>query len=94
MPADGRLPAAIGGVSVLLGGRVAHSSFVRGDQINFLVPPDLPAGWSRLDVTTPQGRASQVVEVVDFAPAFYVTMRDGRRFAAPRPVHAGDDVGL
>jgi len=94
MPADGRLPEAIGGVRLLLGGRTAHPSFVRADQINFLVPPDVPAGRYRLEVTTPQGRASQEVEVVDFAPAFFTTVRDGRWFAAARPVRAGEAVEL
>jgi uncharacterized protein (TIGR03437 family) len=94
MPADGRLPEVIAGVRMLLGGLVARPSYVRGEQINFLVPPDLPPGRHTLDIWTPRGRASQNIEVAAFAPAFFTVARDGRRFAALRPVRAGESVDL
>jgi uncharacterized protein (TIGR03437 family) len=94
MPADGRLPEGIGGVRVLLSGRAAHSSYVSGDQINFLVPPDLPPGRYRLDVVTPQGTAVQYVDVAALAPALFTFERDGIQLAAPEPVRAGDFVAL
>jgi uncharacterized protein (TIGR03437 family) len=94
MPADGRLPEAIGGVQVFLGGRTAHAGYVSGDQINFLVPPDLPPGHYWLAVVTPQGTAVQYVDVAALAPALFMFERNGMQLAAPEPVRAGDFVAL
>lgn len=94
MPADGWLPAGIGGVRVLLDGRPAHSSYVSGDQINFLVPPDVQPGRRRLDVVTPQGSTVQYVDVAAFAPALFTFERDGVQLAAPEAVPAGGEVAL
>jgi uncharacterized protein (TIGR03437 family) len=94
MPADGRLPEGIGGVRVLLDGRAAHSSYVSGDQINFLVPPDVLPGRRRLDVVTPQGSTVQYVDVAALAPALFTAERDGVQLAAPEAVPAGGEVAL
>jgi uncharacterized protein (TIGR03437 family) len=94
MPADGWLPPAIGGVRVLLDGRAAHSSYVSGDQINFLVPPDVQPGRHRIDVVTPQGSTVQYVDIAAVAPALFTAERDGVQLAAPDPVQAGGFVAL
>lgn len=94
MPADGRLPEGIGGVRVLLDGRAAHSSYVSGDQINFLIPPDVQPGRRRIDVVTPQGSTAQYVDIAALAPALFTFERDGMQLAAPDPVQAGGFVAL
>jgi uncharacterized protein (TIGR03437 family) len=94
MPVDGRLPEAIGGVRVLLGGRAAHSSYVSGDQVNFLVPPDVLPGRYRLDVVTPQGSTLQYVDVAAAAPALFTFEKDGVQLASSEAAPAGGEVAL
>jgi uncharacterized protein (TIGR03437 family) len=93
MPIDGRLPDAIGGVRVTLGGRALSAAYASPGQVNFYIPPQQPAGTQRLTIATPQGSSSLSVEVVEAAPALYATMRDGVRLAAPA-VRAGEAVDL
>jgi uncharacterized protein (TIGR03437 family) len=94
MSADGFLPTGVGGVRVRIGGRDAHPSWVSPRQVNFLVPSDLPAGTHRVHVITARGTASSDVEVLETAPAWFVTLRDGRPLACPRPVRPGEVVEL
>ncbi len=94
MAVDGGLPGGIGGVRVFLNGRVAYPSLVKKDGIQFLVPPDIPAGRYALEIRTPQGSAYQQVEVAEYAPALYTSRRGGRSWANLRPVRPGALVDL
>lgn len=94
MPAYGALPAGVGGVTVRVGERVAHPSYVSRGQVNFLIPTDLAPGRYRLQITTPRTSVAQDVEIAEFAPALFAFERDGMRLAAPQPVGAGEEVAL
>ena len=63
MPADGRLPEAIAGVRILLGGRRVWPSYVSPGQVNFYIAPDHPSGAQTLVLTTPRGSSSIAAEV-------------------------------
>ncbi|RPJ59758.1 MAG: hypothetical protein EHM23_12950 [Acidobacteria bacterium] len=91
---DGGLPEGIGGVRVFLNGRRAYPSLVKNDGIQFLVPPDVPAGQYTLEIRTPQGSAYQEVEVAEYAPALYTSRRAGRSWANLRSVRPGAVVDL
>jgi uncharacterized protein (TIGR03437 family) len=94
MPADGRLPEGIGGVRVSMGGRMAYPSRVRDDEVQFLIPTDLAAGRYTVRVQTPQGSAYQEVEVAEYAPALYTTLRNGRNWASLEPTRPGTVIDL
>jgi len=91
---DGGLPEGIGGVRVFLNGRAAYPSLVKNDGIQFLVPPDLPAGSYTLEIRTAQGSAYKEVEVAEYAPALYTSRRGGQSWANLRPVRPGAIVDL
>jgi uncharacterized protein (TIGR03437 family) len=93
-PSDGRLPDALAGVRIRIGGRVAYPAFVSPTQVNFLIPPDMAPGRHKVEIITPQGRSSQDVEVGESAPAFFSTWREGRAFVKPAPVRAGETIEL
>ncbi len=64
------------------------------NQVNFLVPPDVPPGPQRLRLITPKGTSSQDVDVVALAPALFTSERDGRQMASPQAVRAGQVIEL
>ncbi|MGC4049211.1 MAG: serine hydrolase [Paludibaculum sp.] len=94
MPADGWLPECIAGVCVRVGQRVAPVRYVRPDRVEFLIPPDLPAGRLDVEIRTPQGTASTPVDVQAVAPAFFGSVRAGQFFVTGRPVASGDVVRM
>ena len=94
MPAYGALPEGVGGVTVRVGGRAAHPSYVSPSQVNFLIPTDLAPGRYQLEIITPRTSVAQEVEIAEMAPALFAIVRDGRRLAAPEAVRPGQEVAL
>ena len=70
---NGQFPTALDTVSVSLGGKAAYPYFITPNQVNFLVPPDLPLGPVQVTVTTNgQTSAAATVTSTQFAPAFFL----------------------
>lgn len=69
----GRLPLALGGVQVRIGGILAPLYFVSPGQINAQVPSDLPPGDWTLDVARENlgGSGSAIVKVRQAAPGLF-----------------------
>jgi uncharacterized protein (TIGR03437 family) len=68
---NGRLPTALDGVSVTIGGKPAYMYFISAGQINLLVP-DIPPGAAQVRVTTPVGTSSDfTVTARAVGPAFF-----------------------
>lgn len=70
---NGQFPTALDTVSVSLGGEAAYMYFITPNQLNFLVPPDLPLGPVQVTVTA-NGQTSATASVTSsqFAPAFFL----------------------
>lgn len=93
---NGRLPASLDGVSVLIGGKAALVYFISAGQLNVLAP-DLPPGPTTVTVTTPAGvSAAAPATVVPYAPAFFpwpgnqaVATRQDYSFAAKPGTFSG-----
>jgi uncharacterized protein (TIGR03437 family) len=67
----GKLPAAVDGVSVTIGGQAAYVYYISSGQINFIVP-DVGPGSQQLVVKNSLGTSSAVTVTVDsFGPAFF-----------------------
>jgi CubicO group peptidase (beta-lactamase class C family) len=55
---DGKTaPVELGGVKVTVAGQPAWLSYVGPEQVDFLVPPDVPAGFAEVEVSHPGGSA-------------------------------------
>jgi uncharacterized protein (TIGR03437 family) len=68
---NGKLPTALDGVSVTMGGQPAYVEYVSQAQINVLAPV-IPSGPTQVTVTTPAGTsASFTVTVTQYGPAFF-----------------------
>lgn len=97
---DGRLPTALSstGTRVIIAGLAAPLFYASPGQVNFLVPPALPAGTTKLQVLV-DGRAGPAVDVriLSAAPAVFVqgrdlaaaTLADGSVVTRERPAPAG-----
>ena len=68
---DGRLPTALDGVSVSLGGKPGYIYYVSPTQIN-LQAPDLDPGVVTVVVTTPTGTGTVTTTAVQTAPAMFL----------------------
>jgi uncharacterized protein (TIGR03437 family) len=78
LPGSRALPTMLGGLQVLFHGRPGAIYFARADQVNVIVPPDLPAGPAPVEVTTPQGTWRGSVTLDAAAPGWFGYVRDGR----------------
>jgi uncharacterized protein (TIGR03437 family) len=93
---NGKLPTALAGVSVTVGGKPAYLYYVSPTQLNILAP-DIPAGATQVTVTTPSGTSSTfTVTATQYAPAFFtwprsqaVATRQDFSFAAQPGTFAG-----
>ena len=66
---DGKTaPVELGGVKVTVAGQPAWLSYAGPEQINFLVPPDVPEGVAEVEVSHPGGSAKLTATVAS-APA-------------------------
>ncbi len=80
---DGRtLPTMLGGLEVRFNGKPGAVYFVRGDQANVIVPPDVAAGVANVEVSTVNGTWRGTVEVKAAAPGLFGFTRDGKFFPA------------
>lgn len=98
--ADGRMPTLLPGTGtrVVIGGLTAPMFYASPGQVNFLVPPALPAGMTKLQVLV-DGRAGPAadVRIQSAAPAVFVqgrdlaaaTLADGSIVTRERPAPAG-----
>ncbi len=75
--AGGRLPAVVGGASVRVAGQDAVISFAGPGQVNFIVPPSVPAGQALVEVVAPGGKATATAEVAAYAPSFFANALNG-----------------
>jgi uncharacterized protein (TIGR03437 family) len=80
---NGKLPTQLDGVSVTINGKPAAINYISPTQLNVQVPTDGALGPVQLQVTTPQGSASAVAELRQFAPGLFAF--DGRYVAAQHP---------
>jgi uncharacterized protein (TIGR03437 family) len=68
---NGKLPAALDGVTVTIGGKPAYLYYVSPNQINLLAP-DIPAGSVQVAVTTAAGtNATFTATSAQYGPAFF-----------------------
>ena len=68
---DGKLPTAVDGVSLTVGGQSAYVYYISPGQINFIVP-EVPAGPQPVVVSNSAGASPAVMATVDtFGPAFF-----------------------
>ena len=74
---SGRLPAAVGGVSVRVAGQDAVISFAGPGQINFVVPPAVGAGQATVEVIGPGGKATATATVAAYSPSFFANALNG-----------------
>jgi endoglucanase len=65
------LPTMLGGVSVSIDGIPAYVAYVSPTQINVLAPDDSALGTVTVQVMSPSGTASSMVEKEAFSPAFF-----------------------
>lgn len=103
---DGKtLPSALGGVSVRIAGRDCYPSYAGPNQVNVLVPPNLPAGEAEVEVRHPGGVTTAKVLVGPASPALfnvatfalepaYVAEPGSIPGVATRAARAGDDIAL
>jgi uncharacterized protein (TIGR03437 family) len=63
-------PTSLGGTSVTIDGKQAYLWYVSPTQINLQVPDDTATGPVNVVVTTPNGTASSIVTLAQFAPSF------------------------
>ena len=69
---DGKtLPSALGGIGVRIAGRDCYQSYAGPNQVNVLVPPDLPAGEAEVEVRHPGGVTTAKVLVAPASPALF-----------------------
>jgi uncharacterized protein (TIGR03437 family) len=70
---NGQFPATLDNVSVSLGGKAAYIYFITPNQLNVLVPADLPLGPLQVTVTV-DGQTSTAASVTStqYAPAFFL----------------------
>lgn len=75
---DGRLPVELDGLSLKIGGKECYLSFVGSEQVNALLPPEVPLGEQPVELTTRDGTARSKVTVVRYAPGLFAFALDER----------------
>jgi uncharacterized protein (TIGR03437 family) len=79
---NGKLPVSLDGVSVTVNGVAAPICYISPTQINFQVPDGARGYGVTLRVTTPQGSASTMMDVVAGAPALFTYAAENHKYAA------------
>jgi uncharacterized protein (TIGR03437 family) len=88
---DGKtLPAELGGVKVTVAGKPAWLSYAGPAQVNFLVPPDVPAGVVNVEVSQPGGRTTFAATIAPVSPELFGYSLGGRTWACA--LFAGEGV--
>jgi uncharacterized protein (TIGR03437 family) len=78
---NGKLPASLGGVQVLVNGKSAFISYVQPMQVNVLTPPDNAVGPVEVDVITNHGTVAAMVNMASISPALFTYLLQGRFYA-------------
>ncbi|MDZ7638687.1 MAG: IPT/TIG domain-containing protein [Bryobacterales bacterium] len=66
-----RMPLALDGVQVFVGGQQAAIHFISPGQVNFQAPSGIPSGWVQVQISTPSGTDTAFVYASREAPGFF-----------------------